>query len=92
MTYSFYHEYVKPKPENTSVKGWRCVVCINLFDYISAEDIEVDDKHDTIEISLFMHEYVKPKPENTSVKGWRCVVCGYVYEGEELPPDFVCPW
>ena len=40
----------------------------------------------------FYHEYVKPKPENTSVKGWRCVVCGYVYEGEELPPDFICPW
>ena len=24
-------------------------------------------------------------------KGWRCTVCGYVYEGEELPPDFICP-
>lgn len=24
-------------------------------------------------------------------KGWRCVVCGYIYEGETLPPDFVCP-
>lgn len=24
--------------------------------------------------------------------GWRCVICGYVYDGEELPPDFVCPW
>ena len=25
-------------------------------------------------------------------KGWICTVCGYVYEGEELPSDFVCPW
>lgn len=25
-------------------------------------------------------------------KAWVCKVCGYVYEGEELPPDFVCPW
>ena len=25
------------------------------------------------------------------VQGWRCKVCGYVYEGETLPPDFVCP-
>lgn len=24
-------------------------------------------------------------------KGWRCKVCGYVYEGEELPKDFICP-
>ncbi len=40
----------------------------------------------------FYHEFVKPKPETPSVKGWRCTVCGYVYEGEELPPDFICPW
>lgn len=24
-------------------------------------------------------------------KGFRCVICGYIYEGEELPPDFICP-
>lgn len=24
-------------------------------------------------------------------KGWVCKICGYVYEGETLPPDFVCP-
>lgn len=40
----------------------------------------------------FYHEFVKPKPESSPSKGWRCTVCGYVYEGEELPPDFVCPW
>lgn len=40
----------------------------------------------------YYHENVKPKPEASTTKGWRCKVCGYVYEGEELPPDFVCPW
>lgn len=43
----------------------------------------------------YYHENVKPKPEAAgaeSKKGWRCTVCGYVYEGEELPPDFICPW
>lgn len=40
----------------------------------------------------FYHEFVKPKPDASSTKGWRCVICGYVYEGEELPPDFICPW
>ncbi len=36
---------------------------------------------------------VKPKPTPAEQKktGWRCKVCGYVYEGEELPPDFECP-
>ena len=31
-----------------------------------------------------------PKKEETK-KGWVCKVCGYVYEGEELPEDFICP-
>ncbi len=34
---------------------------------------------------------VKPKPQPTEKKGWVCKVCGYVYEGEELPEDFICP-
>ena len=34
---------------------------------------------------------VKPKPETSKAKGYVCTVCGYVYEGDELPPDFVCP-
>ena len=34
---------------------------------------------------------VKPKPAVTTKAGWVCTVCGYVYEGEELPEDYVCP-
>ncbi|MBQ5334598.1 MAG: flavin reductase [Oscillospiraceae bacterium] len=34
---------------------------------------------------------VKPKPQTEGKKGWVCKICGYVYEGEELPEDFVCP-
>ena len=33
---------------------------------------------------------VKPKPE-TKKKGYVCKVCGYVYEGDELPEDIICP-
>jgi len=39
----------------------------------------------------YYQESVKPKPTKKVKKGWRCPICGYVYEGEELPPDFVCP-
>ena len=35
---------------------------------------------------------IKPKPQKTEKKGWRCKICGYIYEGENLPPDFICPW
>lgn len=34
---------------------------------------------------------VKPKPQTEGKKGFVCKVCGYVYEGDELPEDFICP-
>ncbi len=34
---------------------------------------------------------VKPKPQTEGKKGWVCKVCGYIYEGEDLPDDFICP-
>ncbi len=40
----------------------------------------------------YYHRHIKPKPKAEEKNGYRCIVCGYVYEGEELPPDFVCPW
>jgi rubrerythrin len=32
------------------------------------------------------------KPKKQEKKGWACTVCGYVYEGDPLPADFICPW
>lgn len=30
--------------------------------------------------------------ERKKVKqGWRCDVCGFIYEGEQLPEDYICP-
>ena len=36
---------------------------------------------------------VKPKPQKPAEKKpcWVCKICGWVYEGEELPPDIICP-
>lgn len=39
----------------------------------------------------FDHIKPKPAPNLAQKKGWICKICGYVYEGEELPGDFVCP-
>ena len=39
----------------------------------------------------YYHASVKPKPQTEGKKGYVCKICGYVYEGEELPEDFVCP-
>ena len=39
----------------------------------------------------YYQDHVKPKPETEGKKGFVCKVCGYVYEGDVLPDDFVCP-
>ena len=42
----------------------------------------------------YYQEHIKPKPEapkQTTKTTWVCKVCGYVYEGDTLPEDFVCP-
>ncbi len=33
----------------------------------------------------------KPAPSDKKIVGWRCKICSYVYEGSELPDDFLCP-
>lgn len=42
----------------------------------------------------YYHKNIKPAPkvEKSTGTKWVCKVCGYVYEGEELPEDFICPW
>ncbi len=39
----------------------------------------------------YYHANVKPKPKTEGKKGYVCKICGYVYEGEDLPEDFICP-
>ena len=39
----------------------------------------------------YYQKQVKPKPETEGKKGFVCKVCGYIYEGDELPEDIICP-
>ncbi len=39
----------------------------------------------------YYHQHVKPKPQTAGKRGFVCKICGYIYEGDELPPDFICP-
>jgi len=39
----------------------------------------------------YYHQNVKPKPQTEGKKGYVCKICGYVYEGDTLPEDFICP-
>ncbi len=39
----------------------------------------------------YYQNHVKPKPETEGKKGYVCKICGWVYEGDQLPDDIVCP-
>ncbi len=39
----------------------------------------------------YYHANVKPKPKTDGKQGYVCKICGYVYEGDVLPEDFICP-
>ncbi|MGN1328629.1 MAG: flavin reductase [Eubacterium sp.] len=39
----------------------------------------------------YYFDNIKPKPEKPKKKGYVCKICGYVYDGDELPEDFICP-
>ena len=39
----------------------------------------------------YYQKNVKPRPDTEGKKGYVCKVCGWVYEGDPLPDDIVCP-
>jgi flavin reductase (DIM6/NTAB) family NADH-FMN oxidoreductase RutF len=39
----------------------------------------------------YYQRHIKPKPASSQKTGYRCNICGYVYDGETLPEDFICP-
>lgn len=39
----------------------------------------------------YYQQHIKPQPQKTTKKGWRCKICGWIYEGEDLPDDIICP-
>ena len=61
----------------------------------SVEDMDVLSQDPSATYAYYQSS-IKPKPEQEQkVSGgkvvWRCTICGFAYEGEELPPDYVCP-
>ena len=56
----------------------------------SVTEARVMNDKETMSYTYYQN-HVKPQPETEGKKGWVCKVCGWVYEGEELPDDIVCP-
>ena len=56
----------------------------------SVTEARVMSDKDTMTYTYYQTN-VKPKPKTEGKKGFVCKVCGYIYEGDVLPDDFVCP-
>ena len=56
----------------------------------SVTEARVISDKETMSYTYYQNN-VKPKPETEGKKGWVCKICGYIYEGDELPEDFICP-
>ena len=98
MTYSYYMENVKPKPEKVNVINdgktiWRCSICG--YEYIGEE--MPDDfvcplckhpKSDFEKITASTEINIEKRENNVMAK-WVCPVCGYVHEGDTAPEK--CP-
>ena len=56
----------------------------------SVTEARVISDRETMTYNYYL-ENVKPKPETDGKKGYVCKICGWVYEGDKLPDDIVCP-
>ena len=56
----------------------------------SVTEARVISDLDTMTYTYYQNN-VKPKPQSDGKKGFVCKVCGYIYEGDELPEDYICP-
>lgn len=56
---------------------------------VELDDAVILNDHDSMTYDYYFKN-VKPKPEKKK-KGWVCKICGWVYEGDELPEDLICP-
>ncbi len=75
-------------------------ICLKVEDYVDlgshgmficsiTEARVVSDKESLT--YAYYHANIKPKPKTEGKKGYVCKICGYIYEGDPLPEDFICP-
>lgn len=80
MTYAYYHQVVKGKsPKNAPT-------------YLPEEDAALNERKTDGEAAQSTSVSQGVVAETKAPAHWKCQICGYVYEGEELPADFHCPW
>ena len=56
----------------------------------SVYEAQVISDKETMTYTYYL-DHVKLQPQTAGKKGYVCKICGYIYEGEPLPEDFICP-
>ena len=91
-----------PNGINYITQSTNAYICANVTDTIDvgthymfiAEVSDAEALSDAPSASYsYYHSNIKPAPNKSATEKsrWVCKICGYVYEGDELPEDFVCP-
>lgn len=77
--------YIQAEVESTQDLGTHTLFIAKVVDAVLLSDEE------SVTYSYY-HKNIKPK-QNSKPKqtGYICTICGYIYEGETLPEDFICP-
>ena len=56
----------------------------------SVTEARVVSEKETMTYTYYQNN-VKPKPQSEGKKGFVCKICGYIYEGDVLPDNYICP-
>lgn len=79
----FSNSYISAKVTNT----FDCDTHTIFYAQITAADNISEDESITY---AYYHQHTKPQVEAQSGR-YVCNICGYIYEGDELPADYICP-
>lgn len=83
---------------NKYVNAYFELEVVEVFDFqshfgylLKIKKTRVLNNEESLTYDYYMNN-IKPLPKvETRKKGWICKICGYIYEGEDLPADFICP-
>ena len=83
--------------------GTNAYICAKVIDSIDlgTHTMFIADVTDAVSLNddpsatyTYYHAHIKPKRQPAKTEGepvWVCKICGYVYEGDPIPDDFICP-
>ncbi len=80
----YIHAYISLKVESyVDLETHGMFIC-------TVEEAQIVSDKETMTYTYYQNN-VKPRPNTSGIKGYVCKVCGYVYEGEDMPDDYICP-